>query len=125
MFNTVPDAEARIRFTTDGILERDIDGIAVNTLQYSGQWWTSWSEPGIGNDYEVRMATYSDNGAAGITVGGSPTGNWVSLSTTRMWSFNLSLFRAYQADVTFEIRDTATQTLQDTLTAQILLEVGV
>jgi hypothetical protein len=68
------------------------------------------SDPALVGNYEVR---------ATLNSGDTPTGTlgtWLSLSTTRSWVLTASPGNLLNANLTIEIRDTATSTVRATAT---------
>ena len=64
---------------------------------FSGNWITPLTA--AGSDYEVRMTVNS-----GSTPAGSATGSWLSLGTSRFWTFTQVIVGFTTANVTVEIR---------------------
>lgn len=96
--------EAGYQLTNTGVVN-ELDNGAASFLE-------SWLSSGSPSDYQVRV---TDIGG-GLT-GGSGTGSWLSLGTTRQWwvgeSFSGS---SISNDILVEIRDVATSTVQDSAT---------
>lgn len=84
------------------------------TTNVSGE-WASPTGAGVGNDFEVRVTTTGD----GLTSG--PTGSWISLGTTRTWTNTASGGGSKSTTLTVQIRDSFSQTIQDT--ASVTLSV--
>lgn len=81
-----------VTFASDGSYSGD-----GNVSGFSGNWVTPLTA--AGSDYEVRMTVNS-----GSTPGGSATGSWLSLGTTRFWTFSQVGVGFTTSNVTVEIR---------------------
>ena len=68
-----------------------------NVSGFSGNWIAPLTA--AGGDYEVRMTVNS-----GSTPGGAATGSWLSLGTTRFWTFSQVIVGFTTSNVTVEIR---------------------
>jgi len=106
-------ASVFIRLNTDGTITKD-DG---NLANYTDTEWVSPTSTGIGSSYEVR---------ATMTSGVTPVGtfnSWIALSTNRTWSLSRSNLGTTTSAFTLEIRDTATDTVQDSASISFNVEV--
>jgi hypothetical protein len=106
-------ASVFIRLNSDGTISKD-DG---NLANYTDTEWVSPTSTGIGSSYEVR---------ATMTSGVTPVGtfnSWIALSTNRTWSLSRSSLGTTNSAFTLEIRDTATDTVQDSAAITFAVEV--
>lgn len=106
------DGTAGLRVNRDGTIDR----YRQNLSGYS--YLNDWADPAaadVGDDYEVRLTV---NSGASPTHGNT-TGTWLALSAARYWWLNRSTLGTSTAEWLIEIRDVATQTLQDSDTFSI------
>lgn len=107
------NANAGWRFNADGTVDR---------RQGSWSYNHDWCDPTggtPGDDFEIRCTVDS-----GSTPTGSSTGSWLSLASTCSWSLSQTSVGSKTASLTIEIRDVATETLQDSQTYAISAEVS-
>lgn len=72
----------------------------------------NWLSSGFTSDYQVRVTD-----VGGGLTGGSGTGTWLNLGTTRFWEITESASGAsISNEILVEIRDVATSTIQDSAT---------
>lgn len=102
---------ASISFNTDGTIT--VSGTDASPT--SGTWATGGTV--TGGDYEIR-ATLS----SGSTPTGPSMGTWNALSTIRTWSMAVSGSSSDGCTLAITLRDTATQTTQDTCTVNITVD---
>lgn len=101
-------ASAGWRFNRDATVDR---------LQSSWAFLHQWGTPSggtDGDDYEVRFTKNS-----GTTPSGSSLNTWLALSATRSVTLSRSSIGSSTCNLTVEIRDVATQTVQDSGTYTI------
>lgn len=106
------NATATYRVKNDGTC----DSTANNTLDEG-----TWLLAGSVGDYEVRATLNSGSLASGTT------GSWLSCSTTREWAVTVTsdLGGTQAANLTIEIRDTATSTVRASCTVSITATVNI
>lgn len=94
---------------TSGGAERSLESGTFATI---GTWLLSGS-PG---DYHCRMTMVS-----GTTFSGSPTGSWLSLSTSRLWTLvdPAAGLPSVQGEGLIEIRDASTLDILDSATVNL------
>lgn len=81
-----------------------------------------WYDPltaSIGSDYEIRGTQQSGDPLTSGTLG-----SWLLMNVTRTWELEQTVLGTSNAVVQFEIRDTATQTVQATFTVTFAAEVA-
>ena len=106
-------ASVFIRLNSNGTISKD-DGSLGN---YTDTEWVSPTSTGIGSSYEVR---------ATMTSGVTPSGtfnSWIALSTNRTWTLSRSNLGTTTSSFTLQIRDTATDTVQDSASISFNVEV--
>jgi len=106
-------ASVFIRLNSNGTISKD-DGSLGN---YTDTEWVSPTSTGIGSSYEVR---------ATMTSGVTPSGtfnSWIALSTNRTWTLSRSNLGTTTSSFTLQIRDTATDTVQDSASFSFTVEV--
>ena len=92
-----------------------------STIGGAVSYYEDWLLSGAAGDYQVRATVTSGS------VSGSATGSWLALTSTRAWSVtdNFAGGPSATANITVEIRDTATNTVRAsasiTLNANALL----
>lgn len=72
-----------------------------------------------GSDYECRATLVTG------TLSSGTTGSWLALSSDRRWTVTRASLGAKSCTITVEIRDAATQTLQDTAEISLTATVTV
>jgi len=85
-------------------------------------WWSAAPEAGLGDDYEVKATVSSGSNPSTGTVG-----SWQALSSNRAWSLRQVTNGSSSSSLLIQIRDTATQTIQDsaTWTLSVQLSSGI
>jgi len=106
-------ASVFIRLNTNGTITAD-DG---NAGTYTDTDWITPTSTGIGSSYEVRATMNS-----GVTPIGT-FNSWIALSTARTWSLSRSTIGITTSSFTLQIRDTATDTVQDSAAIDFTVEV--
>lgn len=102
-------ARAGWRFESDGTVS-DYQG---GTYNYDHDWGTP-TQTGAGDDFEVRVTKNS-----GTTPLGNDLNTWFAMSASRRWYLVRSTEGTDTCNLTVEIRDADTETLQDTQTYTI------
>lgn len=85
----------------------------------AGPDWITPSGSGVGSDYEIRCTKNS-----GTDPSGSSLNSWLALSSTRQWYLQRTSFGTTTCNLTIQIRDSLTQTVQDSGTYIITVEIG-
>lgn len=93
-------------------------------IPVSGEWFDT-PVGGVGSFYDIKLDSYVA-GDDDRQVAGTAAGVWTTMSGDVVWTWQSisSSQMQYSATVRFKIRDTATQTEQDTADMYITLEIG-
>ena len=91
------------------------NGDVTHSNAASGQLWFDPTSTGVGDNYEIYVS---------VTSGVTPTGTlntWLALSSNRTWSVTdtISDGTARSTTLAVQIRDVATETVQDTATVTL------
>lgn len=106
-----------------------VDATATYTLSSAGTESSNtgsinntWLISGVASDYEVRATVNT-----GALTGGSATGAWLSLLSSRAWTCMRALDSSglEQATLTIEVRDAATLAVLDTAAVSLYAEVSL
>lgn len=114
------DAYAGFRFLRSGSVQR----VQAATLSWgSFEDWIAPKNATVGDDYELRLTLNSGTFPAG---GGLSAGTWYSLDQTRSFYHSRTSPGTLAYNITAEVRDVATETIQDsaTYTATATVDVG-
>lgn len=107
-------------FHNDG----DFSAVVLGPPAPNDMWWRPAPFSGIGDDYEIRMQVNTGDPES-WRVSGPALGVWTSLSSNITWAWELEESGLQVFSVIIDIRDTATQTIQDSSTFFITLEIVV
>lgn len=103
--NSPGSAAAGWRFERPATVDR------LQSFWSSHHYWGAPTGGSDGDDYEIKATKNS-----GSTPTGAAINTWLALSTTRSWQVNRSSLGTTSCNLTIEIRDAATQTVQDSQT---------
>lgn len=103
---TVATATAGYQLTSGGLVQLNNGSGFVTD--------STWLLSGAAGDYEVRATLVS-----GTAPGGSGTGVWLNLGTTRNWTLSAAVGTTQTCTLTIEIRLVATGIVQDTATVTL------
>jgi hypothetical protein len=107
-----PLAESRVRFNTDGSIDQWTKTASVYTQFHPGEWYLAEPQTGIGNNYEIQLASFT--GFAAST--GPGVGVWTALSSAVEWTRQTSATGTRNWNGTLEIRKVSTTTVLATAT---------
>jgi hypothetical protein len=97
-------ATASITLAADGTIS-----YVKQTGSFTDTEWATPTSSGIGSSYEARATL-----VLGFTPQGAAMNTWLALSSPRTWFLNQITNGSKSSTFDIEIRDTATQTIQDT-----------
>ena len=99
-------ATATYTLNSNGIEQATITGIGAGTTDL-GNWVTPTTNASL---YEALVTVVTGT----LTAGSAATGSWLALSSTRSWFVTATGGTSKSADITVQIRDTATSTVRAT-----------
>ena len=113
-----PLAESRVRFNTDGSIDQWTKTASVYTQFHPGEWYIAEPQTGIGNNYEIQLASFT-----GFSASGPGVGVWTALSSAVEWTRQTSATGTRNWNGTLEIRKVGTTTVLATavITLQTIL----
>lgn len=76
----------------------------------------TWLPTGTASNFEARVTV------TGGSLSSGATGSWVGLGSNRTWSLTIGAFTTQTCDFTVEIRDAATQAVQDSASINLLAD---
>jgi len=107
------NANAGWQFNVDGTVDR-----RQGSWSYNHDWGApTGGTPGT--DYEIKCILNS-----GSTPSGDSVGTWLALTSARSWTLSQTTVGSKSCNLTIQIRDAATSTLQDSQTYTIAVTVG-
>ena len=107
------NANAGWQFNVDGTVDR-----RQGSWSYNHDWGTpTGGTPGT--DYEIKCAVNS-----GTTPSGDSVATWLALTSARTWTLSQTTVGSKTCNLTIEIRDAATQTVQDSQTYTVTATVN-
>ncbi len=107
------DCTSTYRLTSTGVEQAIATNTSGSVTTALGNWVTPTGNASL---YEVFVAVV----AGTLTAGSSATGAWLALSSTQSWLVTATGGTAKSADITVQVRDTATSTVR--ATANVTLE---
>ena len=87
------------------------------------EWFNGSRTASTGNSYEIRADYIS--GSSGTEQIQGTQGVWQDMASSRGWEWRRTTLGIYSATIRFQIRDKATQTVQDTMDYSIFLNIFV